>query len=221
VLLLEYESRNFTDLYTDAKMCLTLFPNVVNVHLMATIANVQVGKYQEALDAAEVGKSLIVTNDPITEAEFHAQMGEAYFLLNQADLGKENYQKALQLDKTNYLTKNNFALRLARAGIDLGFAEKLIDEVVATTEKSTIFYTTKAVVLFAKGAYSEGLSISEIAVELDNSAANAQDVMGNCLAKLGRTDDALNCWLKAKALGATNKELDKKIQTKQYVAPVY
>lgn len=221
VLLLEYESRNFTDLYTDSKMCLSLFPAVVNVHLMATIASVQVGKYQEALDAAEVGKSLIVTNDPITEAEFHAQMGEAYFLLNQIDLGKANYLKALQLDNTNYLTKNNFALRLARAGIELGFAEKMIDDVIAITEKNAVFYTTKAVVLFAKGAYNEGLSLVEMAVQLDNSAANSQDVMGNCFAKLGKIEEALNCWRKAKELGATNKELDKKIQTKQYVAPVY
>lgn len=221
VLLLEYESRNFTDLYTDSKMCLTLFPAVVNVHLMATIASVQVGNYQEALDAAAVGKSLIVSNDPITEAEFHAQMGEAYFLLNQLDLGKANYLKALELDNTNYLTKNNFALRLARAGIELGLAEKMIDEVISTTEKSAVFYTTKAVVLFAKGAYKEGLKMSELAVQLDNSAANSYDVMGNCLAQLGKTDEALTSWLKAKSLGATNKELDKKIQTKQYVAPVY
>ena len=220
VLLLEYESRNFADLYTDSKRCLSLFPAVVNVHLMATIASVQVGNYQEALDAAEVGKSLIVTNDPITEAEFHAQIGEAYFLLNQLDAGKSNYQKALQLDNSNYLTKNNFALRLARAGIALELAEKLIDEVIATTEKNAVFYTTKAVVLFAKGAYKDGLSVIEIAVELDNSAANSQDIMGNCLAKLGKTEEALNCWRKAKVLGATNKELDKKIQTKQYVAPV-
>jgi tetratricopeptide (TPR) repeat protein len=202
-------------------MCLSLFPAVVNVHLMATIASVQVGKYQEALDAATVGKSLIVTNDPITEAEFHAQIGEAYFLLNQLDLGKANYLKALQLDNTNYLTKNNFALRLARAGIELGLAEKMIDEVIATTEKNAVFYTTKAVVLFAKGAYNNALSVVEMAVQLDNSSANSQDVMGNCFAKIGKTEEALNCWVKAKALGATNKELDKKIQTKQYVAPVY
>jgi tetratricopeptide (TPR) repeat protein len=221
VLLLEYESHNFTDLYTDSKMCLTLFPAVVNVHLMATIASVQVGNYQEALDAAAVGKSLIVTNDPITEAEFHAQIGEAYFLLNQLDLGKANYLKALQLDNSNYLTKNNFALRLARAGNELGLAEKMIDEVIATTEKNAVFYTTKAVVLFAKGAYNDALSVVQMAVQLDNGSANSQDVMGNCLAKLGKSDEALNCWLKAKALGATTKELDKKIQSKQYVAPVY
>jgi tetratricopeptide (TPR) repeat protein len=188
---------------------------------MATIASVQVGNYQEALDAAAVGKSLIVSNDPITEAEFHAQIGEAYFLLNQLDLGKANYLKALQLDNTNYLTKNNFALRLARAGIELGLAEKMIDEVIATTEKNAVFYTTKAVVLFAKGAFKEGLKMSELAVQLDNSAANSYDVMGNCLAQLGKTDEALTSWLKAKSLGATNKELDKKIQIKQYVAPVY
>jgi hypothetical protein len=60
-----------------------------------------------------------------------------------------------------------------------------------------------------------------MAVQLDNGSANSQDVMGNCLAKLGKSDEALNCWLKAKALGATTKELDKKIQSKQYVAPVY
>ncbi|MBP6271589.1 MAG: tetratricopeptide repeat protein, partial [Fluviicola sp.] len=167
VLLLEYESRNFTDLYTDSKACLALFPAIVTVHLMQTIACVQTGKYQEALDAAEIGRSLI-NEDPITEAEFYAQIGEAYFRLNYAKLGKENYQKALQFDQTNYLTKNNFALRLARSGSDLDLAEKLIDEVINTTEKTAAFYTTKAVVKFAKESYNEALAIAEIAVQLDN-----------------------------------------------------
>lgn len=220
VLLLEYESRNFTDLYTDSKACLALFPAIVTVHLMQTIACVQTGKYQEALDAAEIGRSLI-NEDPITEAEFYAQIGEAYFRLNNAKLGKENYQKALQFDQTNYLTKNNFALRLARSGSDLDLAEKLIDEVINTTEKTAAFYTTKAVVKFAKESYNEALAIAEIAVQLDNNDATAQEVLGNCYAKLGKIEDALNCWRKAQALGAKNNELDKKIQTKQYVAPVY
>jgi tetratricopeptide (TPR) repeat protein len=220
VLLLEYESRNFTDLYTDSKACLALFPAIVTVHLMQTIACVQTGKYQEAIDAAEIGTSLI-NEDPITEAEFYAQIGEAYFRLNNAKLGKENYQKALQFDQTNYLTKNNFALRLARSGSDLDLAEKLIDEVIKTTEKTAAFYTTKAVVKFAKESYNEALTIAEIAVQLDNNDATAQEVMGNCYAKLGKIEDALNCWRKAQALGEKNNELDKKIQTKQYVAPVY
>lgn len=220
VLLLDYESRNFSDLYTDAKACLTLFPAVVNVHLMYTIACVQTGKYQEALDAAELGSNL-VNEDPITESEFYAQIGEAQFLLNNAKLGKENYQKALQLDKTNYLTKNNFALRLARSGHDLDLAEQLIDEVIRTAEKTASFYTTKAEITFAKGLFNEAIIIVETAIQLDNSDAIAQDILGNCFAKLGRTDEALACWRKAKTLGAMTKELDKKIQTKQYVAPVH
>ena len=220
VLLLEYESRNFTDLYTDSKACLSLFPAIVTVHLMQTIACVQTGRYQEALDAAEIGKSLI-NEDPITEAEFYAQIGEAYFKLNNAKQGKENYQKALQFDQTNYLTKNNFALRLARSGSDLDLAEKLIDEVINTTEKTAAFYTTKAVVKFAKESYNEALAIAEIAVQLDNNDATAQEVLGNCYAKVGKIEDALNCWRKAQTLGAKNTDLDKKIQTKQYVAPVY
>ncbi len=220
VLLLEYESRNFTDLYTDSKACLSLFPAIVTVHLMQTIACVQTGRYQEALDAAEIGKSLI-NEDPITEAEFYAQIGEAYFKLNNAKLGKENYQKALQFDQTNYLTKNNFAMRLARSGSDLDLAEKLIDEVINTTEKTAAFYTTKAVVKFAKESYNEALAIAEIAVQLDNNDATAQEVLGNCYAKVGKIEDALNCWRKAQTLGAKNNDLDKKIQTKQYVAPVY
>jgi len=163
----------------------------------------------------------LINEDPITEAEFYAQIGEAYFKLNNAKLGKENYQKALQFDQTNYLTKNNFALRLARSGSDLDLAEKLIDEVINTTEKTADFYTTKAVVKFAKESYNEALAIAEIAVQLDNNDATAQEVLGNCYAKVGKIEDALNCWRKAQTLGAKNNDLDKKIQTKQYVAPVY
>jgi hypothetical protein len=38
----------------------------------------------------------LVVNDPITEAEFYAQSGDAYFHMKQIDAGIADYEKALK-----------------------------------------------------------------------------------------------------------------------------
>ena len=45
--------------------------------------------------------------------------------------------------------------------------------------------------------------------------------MGDAYFKTGNKDKALEFWKKAKELGSTNKNLDKKIEKKEYYDPNY
>lgn len=220
VLLLEYELRRFDDLYTDARSGAALFPNMANVQLLYTIACVQVGRYQEAIDAAEIGKDLVV-NDPQTEAEFYAQSGDAYFRLNQLKEGENRYEKALQLDRNNLLTKNNYCMRMAIANYNLARALNMIEEVNQLAPNQAPFIDTKGVVLFMSGDFSEAKKCFEKANELQPNDKNYVEHLGDAYFKLGDAVKAIEMWKKAQQLGSKNKSLDKKIQTKSYVAPVY
>lgn len=220
VLLLEYELRRFEDLYTDARAGAALFPNMVNVQLLYTIACVQVGRYQEAIDAADIGQELVV-NDPQTEAEFYAQRGDAYFRLNQFKEGENSYEKAIQLDRSNLLTKNNYCMRMAIANYNLGKAITMIEEVNQLAPDQAPFIDTKGVVLFMSGDYSGAKKCFEKANELQPNEKNYVEHLGDVYFKLGDATKALELWKKAQQLGSKNKSLDKKIQTKTYVAPVY
>lgn len=220
VLMLEYQSGQFADLYKDARACSALFPTLSNVQLLYTIACVQTNRYQEAIDAADIGKELVI-NDPITEAEFYSQKGEALFLLKKVPEGVENYEKALKLDPTNQLTKNNFAMRLALANEQLDRAMKMIDEVIAQYPKQAPFSDTKGMILFQQANYTEAYKFFELANQLQPSNRNYVEHVGDVLFKLGDVPQAVVLWKEAKSLGSANQNLDKKIQNKTYYAPVY
>ncbi len=220
VLMLEYELLKFDDLYKDARACSALFPTISSVQLLYTIACVQLDHFQEAIDAADMGKDIVV-NDPATESEFYAQKGDALFGLKKIKEGIESYEKALEIDPTNLLTKNNYAMRLALSNTDLTKAARLIDEVLASSPKVASFINTKGLIYFKVMNYKAALEQFTIADELDKDNKNYTEHMGDAFFQLGDTAKALELWKKAQSLGSKNKSLTKKIQSKTYVDPEY
>lgn len=220
VLILEYELMKFEDLYKDARACSALFPTITEVQLLYTIACVQLDRFQEAIDAADLGKDLVV-NDPSTESEFYAQKGDALFGLKKYKEGAEAYDQALTIYPSNLLTKNNYAMRLALANMDLTKAEKLINEVIESKSGQAPYYDTKGLVLFRQGKFKQALEEFTKADELDKENKNYTEHLGDAFFKLGDTSKALELWKKALSLGSKNKLLTKKIQSKTYVDPEY
>lgn len=220
VLILEYDLLKFEDLYKDARACSALFPTISSVQLLYTIACVQLDRFQEAIDAADVGKDLVV-NDPATESEFYAQKGDALFGLKKYKEGMESYDKAVAIYPSNLLTKNNYAMRLALANTDLPKAEKLINEVLESKPSQAPYLDTKGLVLFKQGKFKEALAEFTKADELDKENKNYTEHLGDAFFKLGDTEKALELWKKAQSLGSKNKSLTKKIQSKTYVDPEY
>lgn len=220
VLMLEYELVKFEDLYKDARACSALFPTISSVQLLYTIACVQLDRFQEAIDAADLGKDLVV-DDPATEAEFYAQKGDALFGLKRYTEGADAYDKALAIFPSNSLTKNNYAMRLALANMDLPKAEKLIAEVLEGNPNQAPYIDTKGMILFRQGKFKQALEQFTIADELDKENKNYIEHMGDAFFKLGDTNKALELWKKALSLGSKNKLLTKKIQSKIYVDPEY
>lgn len=220
VLMLEYELMKFEELYKDARACSALFPTISSVQLLYTIACVQIDHFQEAIDAADMGKDLVV-NDPATESEFYAQKGDALFGLKRYREGAEAYDKALAIFPSNSLTKNNYAMRLALANMDLPKAEKLINEVLEGKSNQAPYVDTKGMIFFRQGKYKQALEQFTIADELDKENKNYIEHMGDAFFKLGDTTKALELWKKALTLGSKNKLLTKKIQSKTYVDPEY
>lgn len=220
VLILEYELLKFEDLYKDARACSALFPTISNVQLLYTIACVQLDRFQEAIDAADMGKDLVV-DDPATESEFYAQKGDALFGLKKYKEGAESYDKALAIYPSNLLTKNNYAMRLALANMDLPKAERLINEVLESKPSQAPYLDTKGLILFKQSKFKEALAEFAKADELDKDNKNYTEHLGDAFFKLGDTAKALELWKKALTLGSKNKLLTKKIQSKTYVDPEY
>lgn len=220
VLIMEYQRSQFEELYTDSKACLEYFPTVATVYLLNGVSAVQTKRFDEAITVLETGKELVV-NDEALESEMYGQLGEAYFNKNNITEGKANYDKALKLDPKSSLLKNNYAYRLALAKTDLDKAYTMIDEVLNEGAESAHYLDTKGFVLFQQNKFAEAMKLYEKAYSLNAKDKIITEHLGDGYLKTGNKDKAVEYWKKAKELGSTNRNLDKKIEKKEYYDPIY
>ncbi|MCE2681901.1 MAG: tetratricopeptide repeat protein [Flavobacteriia bacterium] len=218
VLLMEYQEGKFEWLYEDSKTCMEYFPSIPTVYLLSGVSAVQLKKFDEAITVLETGKELIV-GDKALEAEMYGQLGEAYFGIGKTDEGKEAYGDALKMDPESSLLRTNYANRLALSKIDLGYALELIDAVLKENPTVPEFLDTKGLVLFQLNLYADALTFFKKADELKPSDKIIVEHLGDAYSKSGDALKAVEFWIKAKELGSTSKNLDKKIEKKTYFDP--
>lgn len=220
VLIMEYQSGKYNDLFIDSKICLELFPSIATVYLLNGVSANQIKKYDDAILVLESGKELIV-NDKSLESEFLSQLGEAYFGQKKYVEAKKNYENALLIDPESTLNMNNYAYRLALAKLDLNRAEELIKKANNISPNQPHFLDTYGWVLFQKGEFNEAKKYFDKAYEMSQSDKIIVEHIGDISFKLGQTEKALEFWRKAKSLGSTNKNLEIKIEKKEYYDPIY
>ena len=220
VMIMEYKKGNFADLFEDSKACLEYFPTIPTVYLLNGLSAVQLKKYETAVSVLAAGKDMVV-NDKSLEAEIYAQLGEAYFGLKNLNLGKENFEKAMVLDPKSALVRNNYAYRLALAKADLERATILIDQILVENSEVAHFVDTKGFILFQQGNYKEAMVYFEKAFKLKALDKIIVEHMGDGSMKLGEKEKAIEYWIKAKELGSTNLNLNKKIEKKEFYEPLY
>lgn len=220
VLIMEYQAAKYADLYVESKECLELFPSIPSVYLLNGIAANQEKKYAEASEVLLVGKDLIV-NNKVLEAEVYSQLGEAYFGLKKNTEAKASYESALQLDPNSTLIMNNFAYHLALAKVDLDEAEELIIKANTLSPNQSHFIDTHGWIMFQRGNYSKAKEYFEKAYSINSSDKIIVEHLGDVSIKTGDITKAIEYWTRAKQLGSTNKNLDKKIEKKEYYEPVY
>lgn len=221
VLSLEYQYQQFDSLIVDGEKCISFFPTQAVPYFLYGSALNQKKAYQKAIDVLETGLDYVI-KDADLNAEFLGQMGDSYFGLMKSKEAIESYQKALGLAPQNTFIKTNFAYHLALHELDLKKAETLIDEVLAVYPLDAHYLDTKGFILFQQAKYQEAKGYFERSC----GSAGSNDKLcvehlGDVQFMLGKKDDAVAYWLRAKELGSENKVLDQKILQKNYAKPIF
>ena len=94
-----------------------------------------------------------------------------------------------------------------------------MDEVLKDNPSVPEFLDTKGLVLFQLALYADALIFFKKADELKPSDKIIVEHLGDAYSKSGDAIKALDYWQKAKALGSSSKNLDKKIEKKTYFEP--
>lgn len=220
VLIMEYQTQDFKRLYEDSKRCLELFPTLVNVYLLHAVSCIQTKRFEESIEFLDLGLDLIINDLPM-RAEFLSQKGEAYFNLKNYNDGKINYEESLKLKPDQILTLNNYAYHLALAKMELNNAETMIQKVLAKYPNESRYLDTYGWILFQKGQFAEAKTKFTEALNINPKDKLIHEHLGDVSFKLNKVSEAVESWKKAKELGATNKNLDQKIEKKTYYEPEY
>ena len=220
VLIMEYQAQDFDRLYIDSKKCSELFPTMISPYLFHAISSNQTNKSQEAIDAIDSGIDLIV-NDNDMKSEFLAQKGEAYFKLKNPKEAILIYEQALRISPNKLFIMNNFAYQSALAKVNLTRAEELIGKVLVSFPSDPRYLDTYGLILFQQGKFQEANTQFQKANIANPKDGLIVEHLGDAQYQLGNKVDAVKHWENAKKLGATNKNLDKKIEQKKYEEPIY
>ncbi len=220
ILLLEYQNQWYDSLNVDSEKCLEYFPVQPLPYFLSGVAKVQKKQFSQAIARLQEGLDLIL-KDVALESEIYCQMGEAYFGLKDLENGKLYYEKSISKQPTSLFLKNNYAYRLALHNIELDKSEKLIDEVLEVAPGDARYMDTKGWILFMKGKYTLANEFfGKAYLGLPNDKIIVEH-LGDAAIKLGQKEKAVEFWQKAKELGSTNLNLDKKILNKAYYDPIY
>ena len=221
ILLLEYQYQQFDSLAIDAEKCIGFFPTQALPYFVLGTALNQQRNFQQSLTTLQTGIDYVL-KDADLKAEFYGQIGEAEFGLKHTKEAIAAYDKALGLSVKNTFVRNQYAYQLAFHELELGKATQIIDEVLAQFPDEPRYLDTKGLILFQQGKYPEAKTYFERACGgKETTDKSCAEHLGDVLFMLGKKDEALSYWLRAKELGSANKVLNEKITQKKYAKPVF
>jgi len=216
VLFIDNDLQDWDGLYKHSKQTIGLFPNQPQGYLLNAVATIQLEKFEETITVSEEGMDFIVDN-PQLEGQFLMLKGEAVYKLNRKQEAFKLFDKAVELDRENYIALNNYAYYLSLDGGDLDKAERMSGRVVARFPNNATYLDTHAWVLFKKGEYKLAKFYMESAIKNGgDDNATLLEHYGDILFMSEKLNEAKEYWEKAKENGGNSEVLLRKIKEQKY-----
>ncbi len=217
LIQLQLQLFNFKESYNLAGEAIEYFPEQPVFYLFRGIAAVNLGLYTESASVLETGYALVVDND-FLQGQFYYNMAEAYYKLQKYKLSDSYFDKVLKLEPNNKFALNNYSYYLTLRGENLAKAEELIKKCLTFEPLNPNYLDTYAWNLYRQKKYNDALAAIESSMNSGGIGNNEiLEHYGDILYKLGRVNDALEKWEKAKRLGNKSDVLQKKIDNKAIV----
>jgi len=202
-------------LLTESASALELFPEQAEPYLYNGFANIRLKNPTLAIKVLKQGLAY-ATGDPLL-LKFHANLGEAYYMVNDYDQSFDHYEKALKIDPENTFILNNYCYCLAQQKRNLGRAEELAHKLIKLVPDNPLFEDTYAWVLFMQEKYEPAKAMLEQSLAHGGTKnASILEHYGDVMFKLKDTVKALEYWNKAKDAGTASELLLKKINDKTW-----
>ncbi|GAB4021021.1 tetratricopeptide repeat protein [Spirosoma koreense] len=213
LLQLDGELNQVDSLLVHSEKALEVFPTQGLFWYSNGSANLYKRKYQQAVDALEESKKLLVSS---ANAEIRkgidAQLGDAYNGLGDYTKSDEAYEAVLKADPLNDHVLNNYSYFLSLRKANLPRALQLGQKLVERNPTNATYLDTYAWVLYVSKDYAKARQYLEKAMaDPANLSGTIIEHYGDVLYQLGQHEKALEQWKQAKSKGGGSPDLDKKI----------
>ncbi len=207
----------YNDVIKDADQAIQSHPNQPFPYFAKGLSLNIKKEYNLALEDLEKGKLLVIDNQ-LLESDFFYQIGEAHYNLNNLTKSFENFEIAINLNPKNPTLLNNYSYYLALSKQNLDLAENLIVNALEISPNSFILLDTYGWVLFQKEQYIKAEEFIFRAMMMsEEKVGEIIEHYGDVMFKLGKIDESLLFWEKAKKTGEYSENLNNKLKEKKYV----
>ena len=217
VMLIYNGNKDWDNLEKTCKDAIDVFPNQALIYLFKGGAELQKKEYDKAVKSFSKGEKMSADNDKV-RAEFLANLGDAYHNLNKNTESDSAYDRSLKFNPENAFVLNNYSYYLSERKINLEKAKEMSAYSNKLEPDNTSFLDTYAWILFQMNDFAGAKDWQDKAIKAGgDKSGTILEHYGDILFKLGKKDDAIDYWKKAKDLGTDSGTIDRKISEQRYI----
>lgn len=168
---------------------------------------------EEAIRYLERGRKFVT--DKTLLCDFDSYLGDLYHSVGEVEKSFQAYERVLQTKPDDALALNNYAYYLSLRGEHLDKAKEMALRAIEVNPLIPTYLDTYAWVLYKLKDYKGAEAQMKKALELSpNPDGTYFEHYGDILFQMGKKQEALEYWDKAKKAGGGSKLLDKKLKDK-------
>ena len=187
--------------------------NIAGIFVITGIANLQLNKYRDAVDALNEGFK-VKGLKPDEKAEILEYKAEALFKLRAYRESDSCFEEVLKFEPLNYLVLNNYSYYLGLRDTALRKACTLSRKTVIGNPKNAVYLDTYGYLLMKRQQYNKAYKWLKMAVEYNvNGDPDIYEHMGDILFFKRDLDGAKDFWNKAIEKGSKSLNIADKIKS--------
>lgn len=207
--IIDHELQLFDSMKVHSEMAIEVFPNQSFFWFYNGLSYQMKKDYKKSAVSFEEGKKLS-SNDKQMLVQFQTMLGDSYNGSKEYKKSDEAFEEALKIDENNHLIMNNYSYYLSVRKEKLEYAKKLSEKVIKEFPDNATYLDTYAWILYVMKDYKGAATIFEKIVDKSDNGTIVEHY-GDVLYQLGKKEQALELWKKAKKLGESSDMIDKKI----------
>jgi tetratricopeptide (TPR) repeat protein len=216
VMVIYNLKKDWTNLQKTCNEAMEFFPNQSIIYLFKGGAEQQNKEFEKALKSYSKGEKMSADNDKL-RAQFLSNLGDVYHSLGKLTESDSAYERSLKLDPENAYVLNNYSYYLSIRKTNLEKAKQMSAYANKLDPENSSFLDTYAWILFQLNDFANAKEWQEKAMKAGgDKSGTIIEHYGDILYQLGKKEEAVSNWKKAKELGTDSGSIDKKIALEKY-----